>query len=70
MSITTITIVLTRVSSNNSPFQDPDTIDMDLSENTTSWEASSTITIGNLLLEPLDIVFVPYRSNIGPEIRF
>jgi len=63
MSITTITIVLTRVSINNSPFQDPDTIEMDLSEDTTSWDASSTIIIGNHLplLEALDIVFVPYR---------
>ena len=63
MSITTTTIVLTRVSINNSPIQDPDIIQMDLSEDTTSWEASSTITIGNhiLLLEASDIVFVPYR---------
>jgi hypothetical protein len=66
MSITTITIVLTRVSINNSPFQDPDTIEMDLSEDTISWEASSTITIGNhfLLLEASDVVFAPYTYFI------
>jgi hypothetical protein len=66
MSITTTTIVLIRVSINNSPFQAPDTIEMDLSEDEKSWEASSTITIGNhfLLTEVSDVVFAPYRVPV------
>ena len=66
MSITTTTIILTKVSINNSPFQAPDTIDMDQSEDAMSWEASFTITIGNHLLLPeaSDIVFVPYRGVV------
>ncbi len=56
-------IVITRVSIDDSPLQDLDTIEMDLSEDTTSWDASSTIIIGNYFLsfEASDIVFVPYR---------
>jgi hypothetical protein len=63
MSITPTTTYLTRVSINNSPFQAPDTIEMDLYEDAISWEASSKINIDNhfLLLEASDIVFTPYK---------
>ena len=70
MSITTTIIVLTRVSINNSPFQGPDAIEMDLSEDVISWEASSTITIGNhfLLLEALDVIFAPNRLLVHYDL--